>query len=68
MATELVALLAIYAFIMLGAFLGEMGPVATFQKSTPRLAALIERNIATGTEWKRADQNGRAPGWSIDGQ
>ena len=49
MVTELVLLLAIWAFIFLGVFLGDLGPIETFKKSGPRLGARIERDIATGT-------------------
>jgi len=48
MTTELVLLLGIYAFIILGVFLGDSGPMATFKNSAPRLAARIERDITTG--------------------
>ena len=48
MTTELVLLLGIYAFILLGVFLGDSGPMATFKNSAPRLAARIERDISTG--------------------
>lgn len=49
MTTELILLLALYAFILLGVFFGENGPRATFEKSAPRLAARMEANISTGT-------------------
>ncbi len=61
MTVELVLLLGIYAFIILGAFLGPMGPVATFKKSAPRLAARIERNIAVGEGFN--DSNGNSIKW-----
>ena len=48
MTVELVLLLGIYALIVLGAFFGPSGPIATFKKSAPRLAARIERNITVG--------------------
>ena len=48
MVTELVLLLAIWGFILLGVFLGDNGPIETFKKSAPRLGARVERNIATG--------------------
>ncbi len=52
MTTELVLLLAIYAFIIMGVFLGNGGPIDTFKQSTPRLAARIERNVAIGHQFK----------------
>ena len=53
MTTELVLLLAIYTMIIMGVFLGDLGPLATFRRSSPRLAAKIERDIATGTKFTR---------------
>ncbi len=53
MTTELVLLLGIYAFIIIGVFLGDSGPLATFKQSTPRLAARVERNIAIGFTFKQ---------------
>ena len=54
MTVELVLLLGVYAFIVLGAFLGEHGPVTTFRKSAPRLAARIERNIKVGDGFRQS--------------
>lgn len=48
MAAEYVLLLGIYGFILLGAFVGDKGPGATFLNAAPRLGARMERNIATG--------------------
>lgn len=48
MSTEYILLLGIYGFILLGAFVGDKGPGATFQDAGPRLGARVERNIATG--------------------
>ncbi len=48
MTTELVLILGLYAFILMGVFFGDMGPIATFNKSAPRLAARIERNVTIG--------------------
>lgn len=48
MTTEFVLLLGLYAFILIGAFLGERGPGATFRNAGPRFAAKVERNVATG--------------------
>ena len=48
MTTEFVLILGLYAFILLGAFLGENGPIATFKKSGPRLSARVERDMAVG--------------------
>lgn len=54
MTTELVLLLSIFAFIVMGVFLGDLGPIETFNRSGPRLAAKIERNIAIGYEFHPA--------------
>lgn len=48
MTTEFILLVALYAFILIGVFLGEKGPIATFQISGPRLAGKIERDISNG--------------------
>ena len=52
MTTELILLLGLFAFIMIGGFLGNKGPKATFLDSGPRLAARIEKNIQTGIDFK----------------
>ncbi len=52
MTTELVLLLAIWAFIVGGIFFGEKGPIQVFGRSGPRLAARIERQISHGREFK----------------
>jgi hypothetical protein len=51
MTTEFILLLGLYAFIILGAFLGDSGPGNTFKEAGPRLGARVERNIATGTQF-----------------
>lgn len=63
MTTELVLLLSIYSFVVLGVFLGDMGPIRVFERSAPRLAAKIERNISVGTEFSRKGQSGNIPDW-----
>jgi hypothetical protein len=62
MTTELVLLLGIYAFLLLGAFLGDLGPIETFKKSGPRLGARIERDIATGWGY-RESRDGKGVNW-----
>jgi hypothetical protein len=52
MTTELVLLLAIFAFIVGGLFFGEKGPIKVFERSGPRLAARIERQITIGRDFK----------------
>lgn len=65
MTTELVLLLSIFAFIVLGIFLGDLGPIATFYKSGPSLAAKIERQISVGHHFYEGDK--RLPGWGEHG-
>ncbi|MCB0342812.1 MAG: hypothetical protein H6626_12220 [Pseudobdellovibrionaceae bacterium] len=56
MSTEFILLLSIYAFIMLGVFFGDSGPIETFRNATPRLAARMERNISVGHGFLRNGQ------------
>lgn len=62
MTTELVLLLGIYAFLLLGAFLGDLGPIQTFKKSAPRLAARVERDITVGHGF-RVSNDGKGVEW-----
>ena len=48
----MVLILAVWGYILLGVFFGDLGPIETFRKSTPRLAARIEKNLSTGREFK----------------
>ena len=48
MTTELVLLLSIFVVVVLGGFLGEGGPRNTFKNAAPKLAARLERDLATG--------------------
>lgn len=62
MTVEVVLLLGIYGFLVLGAFLGDLGPIETFKKSAPRLAARIERNISTGDGFRQS-RDGSGVNW-----
>ena len=62
MATEYVILMALFALVLAGVIFGDSGPIATFADSAPRLAARLEKNIATGTAWSSAGGNGIG-GW-----
>lgn len=62
MTVELVLLMGIYGFLILGAFLGDLGPIETFKKSAPRLAARVERNISTGDGF-RTSKDGKNVNW-----
>ena len=61
MTTEIVLLLAIFAFIILGIFLGDLGPIATFRESGPRLGAKIERQVSVGHNFY--EEGARTPRW-----
>lgn len=63
MSTEFVLLLGIYAFVLLGAFVGDKGPGATFLNAGPRLGARVERNLATGAKFYRAGTGQRVVKW-----
>ena len=69
MTTELVLLLALYAFVLGGALFGENGPKATFESAAPRLAARLEEHIATGSGFTEDPKEaGRpAPRWRKPG-
>ena len=62
MTTELVLLLGIYVLIVMGVFLGDLGPIETFKKSAPRLAARVERNISVGDGF-RDSRDGKGVSW-----
>ena len=47
MTTEYVLILALYAFVLLAVFL-QHGPIQTFQKAGPQLAAKVEEEISVG--------------------
>lgn len=52
MTTELVLLLGLFAFILGGVFFSEKGPIKVFEKSGPRLAARMEKQLTIGREFK----------------
>ncbi|MCB0364039.1 MAG: hypothetical protein H6624_13480 [Bdellovibrionaceae bacterium] len=54
MTVELVLLMSLYAFIVMGVFLGDVGPIETFKRSAPRLGARVERNVSTGWGFRKA--------------
>lgn len=62
MTVELLLLLGVYGFILLGVFLGPNGPVEVFKKSGPRLAARVERNISVGDGF-RVSKDGAGVSW-----
>lgn len=52
MTTELVLLIAVFAFITGPVFFGDKGPIQVFNKSGPRLAARLEQHVEIGREFK----------------
>lgn len=60
MTTELILLVSIFAFLVVGAFLGDNGPRKTFEKSGPRLAARIEKEITVGHKFRYATDGQKA--------
>jgi len=62
MTVELVLLVGIYGFLIIGAFLGDLGPIETFKNSAPRLAARVERNISTGDGFRNS-KDGLGVNW-----
>lgn len=67
MTIEFVLLLGLYAFILLGAFLGDKGPGATFKNAGPRFAAKVERNVSTGRGFVNKTKSQRSLYWQDPG-
>ena len=63
MTTELVLLLAIFAFVISKAFFGDHGPLKTFENSGPRLGARLEQQISTGRQFKNLQ--GATQQWEV---
>lgn len=63
MTTEFVLLLGLYAFILIGAFLGDRGPMATFRSAGPRFAAKLERDISTGNQFNDKTKGQKSLYW-----
>lgn len=61
MTMELVLLLGLFAFLIGGTMFGPKGPMGTFNKSGPRLAARIERQVVIGREFKL--KGGQSQAW-----
>lgn len=69
MTVELVVLLSIFAFVLLGVFLGDLGPIQTFRHSAPRLGARIEEHISIGDGFRQS-KDGKGVSWNgpVNGQ
>jgi hypothetical protein len=61
MTVELILLLCLSVFLVLGTMVKDFGGKGFFPKSAPRLAARLERNISTGEGF--VDSNGVAYRW-----
>ena len=64
MITELVLLLAVYAFTIMLVFLGPDGVVKTFTNNLPKLSARIEQHTATGYGFWETSNEGQRLTWS----
>jgi hypothetical protein len=62
MTVELVLLLSIFGFMVMGIFLGPFGPIQTFKTAAPMLGARIERNISIGQGFRKA-KDGAGVSW-----
>lgn len=63
MTTELILLLSLYAGIILTSLLGENGPIKIFATAGPVLASRVERNLATGYNFKNNEGGATIPTW-----
>jgi hypothetical protein len=52
MTIEYILLFGLFAFILMGAFQGDKGPVNVFRQSAPRLGARVEQQISVGHAFK----------------
>lgn len=64
MSAEFVLLIGVYVFVLMGAFIGDKGPGATFRDAGPRLGARVERNIAIGYRFKDKTTGGPLIRWA----
>ena len=65
MTAELVLLIFIYAFLVMGVFLKpNAGLVYTFKNAVPTLSARVERNVITGYDFISKDSGSGGGGWS----
>lgn len=67
MTMELVLLLFVYMFILLGVFNSDKGPAGVFRESGPRLAAKLEKDVSVGHGFTDARNGTRVPKWKDDG-
>ncbi len=52
MTIEYILLFSLMAFLMMGAFIGEKGPMKVFENSAPKLGARVEQQLSTGSEFR----------------
>lgn len=69
MTIEYILLFSLMAFLMMGAFIGETGPMKVFENSAPRLGARVEQQLSVGSEFRglRSDWQ-MPPGEAPSGQ
>lgn len=48
MTIEYILLFGLFAFILMGAFTGDKGPMNVFRESAPRLGARVEQHLSVG--------------------
>lgn len=61
MTIEYILLFSLMAFLMMGAFVGEKGPMKVFENSAPRLGARVEQQLSTGTEFRGLKNDWQMP-------
>lgn len=52
MTIEYILLLGLFAFILMGAFTGDKGPMKVFEDSAPKLGARVEQQLSVGAEFR----------------
>ena len=61
MTIEYILLFGLFAFILMGAFAGEKGPMKVFRDSAPRLGARVEQHISVGHSFNFPSNAWQAP-------
>lgn len=61
MTIEYILLLGLFAFILVGAFTGEKGPLKVFENSAPRLGARVEQQMSTGSQFRGLKNDWQLP-------
>jgi hypothetical protein len=61
MTVEYILLFGMFAFILLGGFMGEKGPKNIFKNSAPRLGAHVEKQLNVGHQFTFQGNNWEVP-------